>query len=263
MLNGVGGASVASLLDGSGKVALITGAASGIGRAQVELFLAVGARVIAADIDGDGLAALREAASPGDMLLCINMDVTNAEQVTQSVAQAVVAFGGIDILCNTAGCLDGWTRSLDTSEALWDRVFDVNVKGMYRLTNAVLPGMLGRGAGVVVNMASIAGFKAGGGGAAYTASKHAVLGFTRQLASDYGRRGIRANAVCPGMIETAMTHEVLEDRESALVKALKRVPAGRLGRPEDVARVTLFLCGPGAEFIHGASIVVDGGLLVK
>lgn len=254
---------IASLVDMSGKVALVSGAASGIGRAQVELLIAAGARVVALDIDLKGLDSLKEACVNRDALLCILTDLADAQQITRAVGQSITAFGAIDILCNTAGCLDGWARTLDTPEALWDRVFDINVKGMMRLTNALLPGMLERGAGIVVNMASIAAFKAGGGGAAYTSSKHAVIGYTRQLAADYGRGGIRANAVCPGMIETAMTRSVLEDEDSTLVKTLKRVPAGRLGRPEDIARVSLFLCGPGAAFIHGAAIVVDGGLLVK
>ncbi|MFP6558944.1 SDR family NAD(P)-dependent oxidoreductase [Paraburkholderia sp. B3] len=255
--------SPASLVDMRGKVALVSGAASGIGRAQVELFVAAGARVVAVDIDADGLGSLKEACPARDALLCVRTDLTDTQQITHAVAQGLNAFGAIDILCNTAGCLDGWARTLDTPEALWDRVFDINVKGMMRLTNALLPGMLERGAGIVVNMASVAAFKAGGGGAAYTSSKHAVIGYTRQLAADYGRRGIRANAVCPGMIETAMTRNVLEDEDSALVKTLKRVPAGRLGRAADIAYVSLFLSGPGAEFIHGAAIVVDGGLLVK
>jgi 3-oxoacyl-[acyl-carrier protein] reductase len=120
-----------------------------------------------------------------------------------------------------------------------------------------------RGEGVIVNVASVASHRAGAGGAAYTASKHAVVGYTRQLSLDYGNAGIRVNAICPGMIETPMTSHVLDDAQSARVKALKRVPAGRLGRPEDIANVALFLSGPGAEFIHGTTIVVDGGLLVR
>jgi 3-oxoacyl-[acyl-carrier protein] reductase len=254
----------AALVDLDGKVALITGAASGIGRAQAELFLAAGAHVIALDIDSNGLDRLSTAAGCGpDRLLCLRVDLTDPAQVAQAVSSALEAFGQIDILCNTAGLLDGFTRSLDTDESLWDRVFEVNVKSMARLTNAVLPGMLQRQAGVIVNMASVAAFKAGAGGAAYTSSKHAVVGFTRQLSLDYGQSGIRANAICPGMIDTAMTSAVLDDAESARVKALKRVPAGRLGQPEDIARVALFLCGPGADFIHGTTIVVDGGLMVR
>lgn len=264
MTNSFGLATPAALFDLRNKVACISGAASGIGKAQVELFLAAGAQVIALDIDKGGLTRLSDEWCERDnRLLCVPTDLTDAADLQKAVQAGHDAFGRIDILCNTAGFLDDYARSLDTSEVLWDKVFSVNVKSMYRLTNAILPGMMARGGGVIVNMASIAGFKAGGGGAAYTASKHAVIGYTRQLSSDYGRAGIRVNAVCPGMIETAMTSEVLADTESKLVKFLKQVPAGRLGRPEDVARVSLFLCGQGAEFIHGTTVVVDGGLMVR
>ena len=244
-----------------GQVALITGAASGIGRAQCELFLAAGARVIAVDTNGQGLASL--AAENAEGLLTQVANLADASQVQATVEAALAHFGQIDILCNTAGVLDGFSRSLDTDEALWDKVFAVNLKAIYRLTNAVLPQMLARGQGVILNMASIAGQFAAGGGAAYTASKHAVLGYTRQMAHDYGRRGIRVNAVCPGMIETGMTGDVLADPASKLMKVLTGVPAGRLGRAEDIAQVSLFLAGPGADFIHGAAITVDGGLTIK
>lgn len=256
--------SPADLVDLRGRVVCISGAASGIGKAQVELFLDAGASVVALDIDGVGLDRLY-ASLPAfaERLLCKTVDLTVPEQVDCAVAAGKQAFGVIDTLCNTAGYLDGYARSLDTAESLWDRVFEINVKAMYRLANALLPDMLERRSGVIVNMASIAGFQAGGGGVAYTSSKHAVIGFTRQLSYDYGRSGIRVNAICPGMIETAMTQDVLADPESKLVKTLKRVPAARLGRPEDIACVALFLCGPGADFIHGAAMVVDGGLMVK
>jgi 3-oxoacyl-[acyl-carrier protein] reductase len=121
--------------------------------------------------------------------------------------------------------------------------------------------MIERGAGIVLNMSSVASMIAGGGGAAYTASKHAVVGYTRQLASDYGRKGIRAVAICPGMIETGMTAEVL--RNEKRMKAVTSIPAGRTGLPADIAAVSLFLAGRGADFMHGASVVVDGGLTIR
>ncbi|MBN3778046.1 glucose 1-dehydrogenase [Burkholderia sp. Ac-20345] len=262
-MNGIQTEHPAALVDLAGKVALITGAASGIGRAQVDLFMAAGAHVVAVDIDRHGLERISTAGSRAGRLLCVNANLTVIDDIHRVVASAIAAFENIDILCNTAGVLDDFMESLETDEARWDRVFNVNVKSLYRITNEVLPHMIQRQAGVIVNMASIAGLKAGAGGAAYTSSKHAVLGFTRQLSSDYGRFGIRVNAICPGMIDTAMTRAVLDDEDSSRVRALKRVPAGRLGRPEDIARVALFLCGPGADFIHGASIVVDGGLTVR
>lgn len=248
-----------SLVSLQGRTALITGAASGIGRAQALLFDRAGARVVAVDRDREGLDGL--AAEASGALGIVAADLSTAEGVEAAVAQATAHAPRIDILCNTAGLLDGYARSLDTDDALWDRVFDVNVKAMFRLTNAVLPAMIEAGQGVVLNMSSVASAIAGGGGAAYTASKHAVVGYTRQLASDYGRKGIRAVAICPGMVETDMTVEALRNEKRA--KAVTSVPAGRAGRPGDIAAVSLFLAGPGADFMHGAAVFVDGGLTIR
>jgi 3-oxoacyl-[acyl-carrier protein] reductase len=253
-----------SAVDLSGKVALITGAASGIGRAETKLFAAAGARIAAVDMDVKGLRdVVGEVEASGGTVIGLEADLTNLDQIKHVVQRTLQHFDRIDILSNTAGLLDGYTRSLDTSEELWDRIFAVNVKSVFRLTNVVLPGMLAQGQGIIINVSSVAGTIAGGGGAAYTSSKHALIGYTRQLSYDYGRKGIRANALCPGMIETGMTRDVLIDEESKLVKAVKSVPAGRYGQPEDVAEVALFLASDGARFMHGAAVMVDGGLTVK
>ncbi len=249
----------ASLVSLGGKVALITGAASGIGRAQALLFSRAGAAVIAVDRDSAGLDSLRAEAE--QRIHVIAGDLSTAAGVEAIMSSVWASVPRVDILCNTAGLLDGYARSLDTDDAVWDRVFDVNVKAMFRLTNAVLPQMIEAGEGVVLNMSSVASMIAGGGGAAYTASKHAVVGYTRQLASDYGRKGVRAVAICPGMVETGMTAEALRNEKRA--KAVASVPAGRAGRPSDIASVSLFLAGPGADFMHGASVVVDGGLTIR
>ncbi len=249
----------ASLVSLAGKVALITGAASGIGRAQALLFARAGARVVAVDRDRAGLDSL--AAEAGAKVGAVAGDLSSPEGIGAVTAALWAQTPRVDVLCNTAGMLDGYARSLDTDEALWDRVFDINVKAMFRLTNAVLPRMIEAGGGVVLNMSSVASTIAGGGGAAYTASKHAVVGYTRQLASDYGRKGIRAVAICPGMIETEMTAEALRNEKRA--RAVTSVPAGRTGLPADIAAVSLFLAGPGADFMHGASVIVDGGLTVR
>ncbi|MGU3497053.1 SDR family NAD(P)-dependent oxidoreductase [Xanthobacteraceae bacterium A53D] len=248
----------------TGKVAIVTGAASGIGRAQARLFAAAGAQVVAVDRDATGIeATMAEIAAAGHGGIGVVADLLRAEDIARIVDTATGQFGRIDILGNTAGLHDGYARSLDTSEEMWERVMAVNVTAVFRLTNAVLPGMLAQGGGVIVNIASVASTIAGGGGAAYTASKHAVLGYTRQLAYDYGRKGIRANAVCPGMIETGMTRDVLADPDSKLVKAVKAVPAGRYGSPEDIAAAALFLASDASAFMHGAAMLVDGGLTVK
>ncbi|WP_454914784.1 SDR family NAD(P)-dependent oxidoreductase [Xanthobacter sediminis] len=248
----------------AGKVALVTGAASGIGRAQARLFAAAGAGVVAVDRDAAGVEAVAAAiAEAGDTAIGVAADLSDAADIARVVAAAIGGFGRIDILGNTAGLHDGFIRSLETTDEMWDRIFAVNVKAVFRLTNAVLPGMLAQGGGVIVNIASVSATVAGGGGPAYTASKHAVLGYTRQLAYDYGRKGIRANALCPGMVETGMTRDVLADPESRLVKAVTAVPAGRTGQPEDIAAAALFLASDAAAFMHGAAMLVDGGLTVK
>ncbi len=246
------------------RVALLTGAASGIGRAQVNLFSAAGASIIAVDRNITGLdSVVAETAADGGDVLGIAADLSNLQSIENAVEKAIDRFGRIDILCNTAGLHDGYVPSLDTSDDLWDQIFEINVKAIFRLTNAVLPGMLARSAGIIVNVASISGSVAGGGGAAYTASKHAVIGYTRQIAYDYGRKGIRANAICPGMVETEMTRDVLAIKESKFVKAVRAVPAGRFAQPEEIAEVALFLASEKAGFMHGAAVMVDGGLTVQ
>ncbi len=248
----------------AGKVAIVTGAASGIGRAQARLFAAAGAQVVAVDRDAAGVDALAaDIVANGDVAMGLGAARASAAAIAAIVDGGTGRFGRIDILGTTAGLHDGYVRSLETTEEMWDRIFAVNVKAVFRLTNAVLPGMLAQGGGVIVNVASVSATVAGGGGPAYTASKHAVLGFTRQIAFEYGRKGIRANALCPGMVETGMTRDVLADPASKMVKAVTAVPAGRYGQPEDIAAAALFLASDAAGFMHGAAMLVDGGLTVK
>ena len=152
---------------------------------------------------------------------------------------------------------------LDTSEDLWDRIIDVNLKGAYLCAHAVLPHMLGAGGGVIVNTASIAGLVAGGGGTAYTASKHGLIGLTRQISFDYGQRGIRCNAICPGAVETGMTKAILESGESAVMESVRSVPAGRHAQPEEIANLALFLASDESSFMHGAAVVIDGGWTIR
>ena len=246
------------------KVALITGAGSGMGQAQAKLFAQQGAKVIAADIYMDGLektvAAIQ--AEGGDAY-AVQIDVAKQSSVQAGVNSALDHYGQIDILSNTAGILDDYKPTLDTSEELWDRIMGVNLKGLYYMTNAVLPQMLERGQGVIINFGSIASFVAGGGGAAYTAAKHAVAGYTKQLSFDYGQKGIRANVIAPGAIETGMTREIFAEGSAQVMESVNSVPAGRYGQPEEVANLALFLASDEASFMHGAVIPVDGGWLVK
>lgn len=246
------------------KVALITGAGSGMGQAQAKLFAQQGAKVIAADINMDGLeqtvAAIQ--AEGGDAY-AVQIGVAKQSSVQAGVKSGLDHYGQIDILSNTAGILDDYKPTLDTSEELWDRIMGVNLKGLYYMTNAVLPQMLERGQGVIINFGSIASFVAGGGGAAYTAAKHAVAGYTKQLSFDYGQKGIRANVIAPGAIETGMTKEIFAEGAAEVMESVNSVPAGRYGQPEEVANLALFLASDEASFMHGAIIPVDGGWLVK
>ncbi|WP_411567648.1 3-oxoacyl-ACP reductase [Sporosarcina sp. GW1-11] len=240
----------------AGKNVFITGAASGIGRAQAVEFLNNGANVYGFDVDQAGLTSL---ADIYDGFRFTAGSVRDRADVLEAVTQA----GAIDILCNTAGVLDGFAKTLETDEALWDRIMDTNSKGMFLVTNAVLPQMLGKKSGVIVNMASIAGLVAGGGGAAYTASKHAVIGYTKQLSMDYCREGIRANAIAPGAIQTPMNAaDFAGDGEMAKWVA-DETPAGRWAQPEEVAKLTLYLASNAASYIHGTVIPIDGGWTAK
>ena len=234
-----------------GKTIVITGAASGIGEAQVLAFLQQGGEVIGIDVNRATVHHERYTHFEGS--------VADKKFVEQTIAQ----LERIDVLCNTAGILDGYTKSLDTSEELWDRIFNVNVKGMYFVTNAVLNIMLNQKKGIVINMASIAGMIAGGGGAAYTASKHAVIGYTKQLSYDYCKEGIRVNGIAPGAIETAMNAADFEGDGEMAKWVAEQTPAQRWAKPQEVANVTLFLAGEESDYMHATVIPIDGGWMNK
>ncbi|MFD1349471.1 3-oxoacyl-ACP reductase [Oceanobacillus caeni] len=243
------------------KVVFITGANSGIGHAQAEAFLKLGATVFAMDVKENQLVQLKN--TYGNEFDYVIGNVREKRDVETAVQKAIEQKGKIDILLNTAGILDGYAKTLETDEALWDRVMDTNVKGTYQVTNAVLTHMLKRKKGVIVNMASIAGYVAGGGGAAYTASKHAIIGYTKQLDYDYARQGIRANALAPGAIETPMNQaDFAGDGEMAKWVA-EETPAGRWAKPWEVANLTLFIASEAADYIHGTVIPIDGGWTMK
>ncbi|WP_079523699.1 3-oxoacyl-ACP reductase [Solibacillus isronensis] len=233
------------------KVVVITGAASGIGRAQAAFFLNEGATVIGIDI--------QKAVIIDDQYHHFVGSVTDQQFIEETIGQ----IESIDILCNTAGILDGYVPSLETEEALWDKIFNVNVKGMFFVTNAVLKKMLIQKRGVIVNMASIAGMIAGGGGAAYTASKHAVIGYTKQLSYDYCREGIRVNGIAPGAIETPMNAADFEGSGEMAKQVAEQTPAGRWAKPEEVAKVTLFLASEASDYMHATILPVDGGWMNK
>jgi NAD(P)-dependent dehydrogenase (short-subunit alcohol dehydrogenase family) len=232
-----------------------------MGRAMVEEFVAEGALVVAVDINEHAAVETVKGLNTPDRASVAVADISSPESVDALVTGVVREYGKIDILCNNAGVLDDYTPAHETSIDLWNRVIGVNLTGPFLVSRAVVPVMLDRGKGVIINTASISGFVAGGGGAAYTASKHGVLGLTKQLAFDYGSRGIRANAICPGAIQTGMTEHLLtaEGRNPHVDAAIEGTPAGRWGRPLEIAKLASFLASDDAAFIHGAGYLIDGG----
>ena len=177
--------------------------------------------------------------------------------------QIVKNNGQIDILLNAAGILDDYRPSLETSEALWDQILATNLKSVFLVTNALLPYFLQQKKGVIVNMASIAGLVAGGGGAAYTASKHAIIGYTKQLSYDYAKLGIRANAIAPGAIQTPMNAADFVGEGEMATWIARETPAGRWAQPQEVAKLSLFLASDDADYIHGTVMTIDGGWTMK
>jgi NAD(P)-dependent dehydrogenase (short-subunit alcohol dehydrogenase family) len=243
-----------------GKVALITGAASGMGRSAAELFAAEGARVVVTDVvdGGEVVDAIR--AAGGDATF-VHADVSRADDCEAMVRAAVDTYGALHVLYNNAGIFpDDDGGVLDTPESTWQRVMEINLKGVWLGCRAGIPAMLASGGGSIVNVASfVALMGAATAQIAYTASKGGVLSMTRELAVEYGRQGIRANSLCPGPIETPLLAELLSD-PARRARRLVHIPMGRLGRAEELAKAALFLASDDSSFMTGASLVVDGGI---
>ncbi|MED1607670.1 glucose 1-dehydrogenase [Cytobacillus kochii] len=240
------------------KVAIITGAASGMGKAEALTFAREGAKIIVADINFSGAEEVAQLISAeGGRALAIQVDICQNSDIKQLVTHTLNQFGRIDILVNNAGIFDHYKTSLETNESEWDKIININLKGPYMATNAVLPTMLDRGEGTIINIASVAGLVAGKGGAAYTASKHAVIGYTKHLASAYASQGIRVNAICPGTIITPLVKDIINNIP------VENIPAKRFGQQEEVAELAVFLASNQANFVHGAAIPIDGGFTIQ
>jgi NAD(P)-dependent dehydrogenase (short-subunit alcohol dehydrogenase family) len=240
-----------------GKVAFVTGAASGIGRATAVAFAAEGARVAIIDRTEDALRQTADAIRrAGGEALVIACDVSVPEQVEAAVARTVAAFGRLDIAFNNAGVENKATPLADIELDEWDRILDINLRGTFVCMKHEIAQMLKQGGGVVVNTSSGAGVRGVAGGSAYAASKHAIIGMTKSAALDYAKSNVRVNAVLPGNIETPMM-----DRFTGgdIQKAIDLEPVGRLGRPEEIAEAVLWMSSDLGGFVTGSSIVVDGG----
>ncbi|MGD9714296.1 MAG: SDR family NAD(P)-dependent oxidoreductase [Thermomicrobiales bacterium] len=242
-----------------GKVAFITGGGSGIGRGIGEAMAAEGARVIAAGLT---LAKTEEVArgieAAGGQSLGVSIDVADAASVGSAIAAAVDRFGKIDILVNNAGLSVGDTI-LDFDEAAWDRNLDVVLKGIYLCSREVLPGMIERGSGVILNVGSVNGLM-GLGESAYSAAKAGMINLTQNLAIHYGPKGIRANCIAPGTIRTPIWGERVEKEPQVFDKLARVYPLGRVGEVSDVVPAALFLCSDDASWITGVTLPIDGGL---
>jgi NAD(P)-dependent dehydrogenase (short-subunit alcohol dehydrogenase family) len=248
-----------------GKVAIITGAATGIGRASALLFAQAGAQVALADAREPELArTVADVRAAGGEVASITADLTSPEACAAVVTETVRAFGRLDVLLNNAGVgtmVVGGTVETITLEH-WDLAQDVNVRAMYLVSRAAVPHMRTAGGGAIVNISSVSAFRGSVERPthAYAASKGAVLGLTHAMAASYGRDRIRVNAICPGTIRTRLTVDIVPGVERAS-KEGRGIPLGRVGEPEDIARCALFLASDDASFISGAHLVADGGAL--
>lgn len=241
------------------RVAVVTGAASGIGRATALLLAAQGCQVVAADINEAG--ARETARLAGGQASWLRVDVTSETDCEALAAAALQRHGRLDVAFNNAGIAGYPLLTVDHSLAQWQRVLDVNLTGVFNCMRFQIPAMKQNGGGAIVNTASIMGLSASPGGSAYCAAKHGVLGLTKAAALEYSRDGIRVNAVCPGYIETPMTRG--EDTifpEKKIQAAIARVPMRRMAQPGEVAEMVAWLCSERASYVTGSSFTVDGGV---
>ena len=243
-----------------GKVALITGAAGGLGRVGAELFAARGARVVVADRD-DGTAVVEAIAGAGGEATYVATDVGDDDSVRAAVEHAVDTFGALHVLYNNAGISPADDDGPEnTSDETWARVLDVNVTGIARCCRHGIPALLASGGGSIVNVASfVAHMGAATPQIAYTASKGAVVAMTREIAAIYARRGLRANALCPGPVLTPLLAKFLSD-EARRQRRLVHIPMGRFGEPMEIANGALFLASDESSFMTGQSLIIDGGI---
>src|SRR5438876_6331341 len=247
-----------------GKVALVTGGGSGIGRATALVFAREGAKVVVADIvvtGGEETVRLIKAA--GGEAVFIKADVSKAAEVEALVRKTVETYSRLDCAFNNAGIEGEVAQTSDCTEENWDRTIAINLKGVWLCLKYEIPQMLKQGGGAIVNTASVAGLVGFQGIPAYVASKHGVAGLTKTAALEYAKAGIRVNAVCPGVIHTPMVERAFRASPQMAEAAIAMEPVGRLGKPEEIAEAVVWLCSDAASFVTGLPMVVDGGLVAQ
>jgi NAD(P)-dependent dehydrogenase (short-subunit alcohol dehydrogenase family) len=248
-----------------GKVALITGAGSGLGLATAKAFAEAGASAVLADWDERSVrSAADQLKAKGYKALAIRCDVSDDAQVQAMVHQTVEVFGRLDAAYNNAGVQNLLAETADTTREDYDRVMGINLRGVWSCMKFELQQMRKQGSGAIVNCSSLGGLVGGAERGIYHAAKHGVLGFTKSAALEYAARGIRINAVCPGMIQTPMSEQMIAAGQGEALKAMeKNIPMARVGRPEEIANAVLWLCSDAASYVTGQSISVDGGFIMR
>jgi len=257
-------------MDFSGKVCVVTGAGSGIGRATAAGMAQRGGKVVVADVNGDAAASVvAEIAGAGGTAIAVTADMTQPRQIDAMLDRAVEAYGRLDVLHNNAfgvpSTLQGrrMARVAEMDQTVWDYTLQVGLTAVMQATRSVLPVMLRQGGGAIVNTASISGLFGDYGIAAYNAMKAGVVNFTRVVAMEYAPHNIRCNCICPGAIDTPLLRRSLDTIQGFSQATVAAIPMGRLGRPEEMANVVLFLASDLASYVTGAAYVADGGLTAK